>query len=749
MAGRKPKSERSGQHQIKSAVFSEIEQIVKGEHSDAFHILGPHLGHHESQPGVWVRAFLPKAREAFVVLLEEQGQDHPMEKLHPDGFWAAFFPTRQEIFPYRLKITMADGTTQLLEDPYRFPPLLTDFDLHLIGEGNHRHFYEKLGAHLCDLDGIRGVHFAVWAPNAIGVSVMGDFNRWDGCRHPMRRRGLSGIWELFVPGVGEGETYKYEVKSHSEPHILQKADPVGFYTEVRPKTASIVFDLNRYQWQDAEWMSRRAGGSVLQGPLAIYEVHLGSWKRVPEENNRFLTYRELADQLIPYVKNLGFTHVEMLPVMEHPFDASWGYQTLGYFAPTSRFGTPEDFMYFVDRCHQEGLGVILDWVPGHFPNDWHGLMRFDGTRLYEHADPRQGEHPEWGTLIFNYGRHEVRNFLLANALFWLDNYHADGLRVDGVASMIYLDYSRAPGEWIPNIHSGRENLEAIEFLKKLNQLVHEKSGVFTAAEESTAWPGVTRPVHLGGLGFMFKWNMGWMHDILEYMSQNPIYRKHHHNLLTFVMLYAFHENFILPLSHDEVVHGKGSLRNKMPGDEWQRFANLRLLYGYMYGQPGKKLLFMGGEFGQWNEWCHDESLHWHLLEHEPHRHLQRYVQDLNRFYRSQPAFYEMDFHHTGFEWIDFHDWEHSVVCFLRRAKNPEDFLVFACNFTPVPRHGYRIGVPEAGYYRELFNSDSAFYGGSNLGNGGGVLAEAQPCHGRPCSLRLTLPPLAVVVLKKM
>jgi 1,4-alpha-glucan branching enzyme len=495
-------------------------------------------------------------------------------------------------------------------------------------------------------------------------------------------------------------------------------------------------------------MAHRARRNMLEEPMSVYEAHLGSWDRVGTEGNRFLTYRELAERLVPAVRELGFTHIELLPVMEHPFDGSWGYQTIGYFAPTSRFGTPADFMHFIDTCHQANIGVILDWVPGHFPNDWHGLMHFDGTHLYEHADPRQGQHPDWGTLIFNYGRNEVRSFLLSNACYWLDQFHIDGLRVDGVASMLYLDYSRAAGQWVPNRYGGRENLEAIEFLKQFNTLVHQRAGVFTAAEESTAWPGVTRPAHLNGLGFTFKWNMGWMHDMLEYMGKDPIYRKYQHNLLTFVMLYAFHENFILPLSHDEVVHGKRSLLYKMPGDDWQRFANLRLLYGYMYGQPGKKLLFMGAEFGQSGEWSCDAALQWWLLQFDEHRSVRRYVQDLNRLYRSQPALYEIDFAPSGFEWIDFHDWEQSIVCFLRRAKDSDDFVVFACNFTPEPRRGYRVGVPAGGFYRELLNSDSAHYGGSNLGNGGGVEAELISWHGRPYSVALTLPPLAVVVLKR-
>ncbi|MBI3935216.1 MAG: 1,4-alpha-glucan branching protein GlgB [Acidobacteria bacterium] len=726
----------------------EVKRILRGQHSDPFHILGAHPAHPDGKSGVVVRAFLPQAEKVSVLRAEHRNDPVPMERFHAEGFFEAFIPGKEEVFPYRLQVTTAAGKTSIVEDPYRFPPVLSDFDLHLINEGKHQRLYEKLGTHTCDVNGIAGVRFAVWAPNAAGVSVTGDFNDWDDRRHPMRSRGLSGVWELFIPGLREGEHYKYAVRARSGGPPQLKSDPVGSYAEVRPKTASIVYSLDRYKWKDGDWMARRAARDTLAEPMSIYELHLGSWDRIGDEGNRFLTYRELGARLVPYVKDLGFTHIELLPVMEHPFDGSWGYQTVGYFAPTSRFGAPEDFMYLVDCCHQAGLGVILDWVPGHFPNDWHGLMQFDGTCLYEHADPRKGQHPEWGTLIFNYGRNEVRGFLLSNALYWLDKYHADGLRVDGVASMLYLDYSRSAGEWIPNQFGGRENLEAISFLQQLNTLVHERPGVFTAAEESTSWPGVARPVHLGGLGFTFKWNMGWMHDMLEYMSKDAIYRKHHHNLLTFVMLYAFHENFILPLSHDEVVHGKGSLRNKMPGDEWQKFANLRLLYGMMFGQPGKKLLFMGDEFGQGNEWNEKQALDWWVCQFEHHRRLREYVKDLNRLYRSQPALYELDFSPAGFEWIDFHDWELSTLCFLRRAKNPDDFIVFACNFTPVPRHDYRVGVPQGGYYRELLNSDSELYGGSNLGNVGGVPALAEPWHGRPYSLRLTLPPLSVVVLKR-
>jgi len=630
---------------------------------------------------------------------------------------------------------------------YQFPQILTEFDLHLIGEGTHYKNYEKLGAHVREVKGVNGVHFAVWAPNAEAVSVIGDFNKWDGNSHKMRMLGSSGIWEIFIPGLSEGEIYKFNIKSKSG-EVLEKADPYAFSSEIRPKSASIVYDIDKYTWNDAKWLSEREHHNALDAPISMYEVHLGSWMRVPEDGNRYLTYRELAKKLAEYVKEMGYTHVQLMPVTEYPLDASWGYQTIGYFAPTSRFGKPEEFMYFVDYMHQNGIGIILDWVPAHFPKDGHGLARFDGTCLYEHADPRKGEHQDWGTLIFNYGRNEVRNFLLSNALFWLDKYHIDGLRVDAVASMIYLDYSRQSGEWIPNQYGGNENLEAIDFLKRFNEVVHSTHpGVLTIAEESTAWTGVSRPTYLGGLGFSLKWNMGWMNDTLRYFSKDPIHRKYEHDNLTFSLLYAFTENFILVLSHDEVVHGKRSLLDKMPGDIPQRFANLRALYGYMYGHPGKKLLFMGGEIGQWWEWNHDESVHWHLLQHESHQGLQRYVRDLNRLYQSEPALYEVDFDYHGFEWIDFRDAEGSIISFVRRGKDPENFLVFVYNFTPVARMGYRVGVPKGGFYKEVMNSDSWSYWGGNMGNFGGIWANEMPWHGRAASLSLTIPPLSMVVMK--
>jgi len=626
-------------------------------------------------------------------------------------------------------------------------PLLTDYDIYLLAEGTHFRSYEKLGAHLVESDGQRGTRFAVWAPNAERVSVIGDFNGWDASRHPMSlRHAEAGIWECFIPGIGQGALYKYAVTSKVEGHRGEKSDPYAFFSEVRPRTASIVWDLGGYTWGDGDWMGARPSANAVERPMAIYEVHLGSWMRVTEEANRWLSYREIAPKLAQYVRDMGYTHVEVLPIAEHPFDASWGYQVTGYFAPTSRFGTPQDFMFLIDTLHRHGIGVIVDWVPAHFPGDAHGLAYFDGTHLYEHADPRRGRHRDWDTLIFNYGRWEVMNFLISNALFWLDTYHIDGLRVDAVASMLYLDYSRQPGDWIPNQYGGRENLDAIAFLRRFNEQTYgQHSGVVTIAEESTDWGMVSRPTYVGGLGFGFKWDMGWMHDTLQYLSRDPVHRKYHHNDLTFRMLYAFTENFVLALSHDEVVHGKASLLSKMPGDDWQKFANLRAMFGYMYTQPGKKLMFMGGEFGQWSEWSHDRSLDWHLLEFAPHRGLQRWVRDLNTLYRAEPALYELDCDGAGFEWIDCHDSDGSTLSYLRRDKSAERIVVIACNFTPVPRRDYVIGVPHGGFWHERLNSDGEIYGGSNIGNAGGVEATPSAAYGRPYSLHITLPPLAVVV----
>ncbi len=624
---------------------------------------------------------------------------------------------------------------------------ITENDLYLFNEGTHSRLYSKLGAHTTARDGRPGTYFGVWAPDAEKVSVVGDFNQWNKSAHVLQNRANSGIWDGYVAGVESGALYKYSIQSRHGGYRVDKADPFAFHCEAPPGTASIVWDLD-YDWQDSAWMQQRRQRNALESPISIYEVHLGSWRRKAEERKPFLTYRELAPQLGEYVKQLGFTHVEFLPVMEHPFYGSWGYQTTAYFAPTARYGTPQDFMYLVDYLHQQGIGVILDWVPSHFPNDEHGLGYFDGTHLYEHEDPRKGIHPEWNTFVFNYGRNEVRSFLYSSALFWLDKYHADGLRLDAVASMLYLDYGRKAGQWVPNEHGGRENLEAVDFLRQLNRTVYgEYPDVTTIAEESTAWPMVSRPTHVGGLGFGYKWDMGWMHDTLEYMSKDPVFRKFHHNLLTFRIMYAFSENFILPLSHDEVVYGKSSLLNGMPGDNWQKFANLRLLLGYMYGQPAKKLLFMGGEFGQWREWVHDEGLNWRLLEEQPHLGIQRWVNDLNQLYSNEKALHQQDCDSGGFEWIDANDVEHSVVSFIRKGRGGDQVIVL-CNFTPVTHFTYRVGVPQWGFYREVLNSDAKEYGGSGQGNMGGVEANPVPLHGRPFSLTLNLPPLAALFLKR-
>jgi 1,4-alpha-glucan branching enzyme len=625
---------------------------------------------------------------------------------------------------------------------------LTELDLYLLAEGTHNRAYERMGAHIVDRDGRSGVQFAVWAPNAERVSVIGDFNGWNSDANPMRVQPEAGVWEAFVPDIGQGARYKYRVQSRYERFVADKADPYGFSAEVRPQTASRVWNLEHYTWNDRAWMTERVKRNALDSPISIYEVHLGSWRRVPEQGNRWLTYRELATLLADYVHDAGFTHVEFLPVSEHPFDGSWGYETTGYFAPTSRFGDPTDFMYLVDYLHQRGIGVILDWVPAHFPKDEAGLAYFDGTHLYEHADPRQGEHHDWNTFAFNYGRREVQTFLVSNALFWLDKYHVDGVRVDAVASMLYLDYGRREGEWIPNRHGGRENIEAVDFLRYLNKHIYATfPDGMTIAEESTAWPLISRPTYLGGLGFGLKWNMGWMHDMLEYASTDPIHRSYQHNRITFSLMYAFSENFVLPFSHDEVVYGKGSMIRKMPGDDWQKFANLRCLYGYMFGHPGKKLLFMGNEFGQWSEWNHDQSLEWHLLQYPSHSGLRRWVRDLNTLYRAEPALYEMDCDPAGFEWMDCTDYQRSVVSFLRHGRRPGDTLLIVCNFTPVPRQNYRVGVPQGGYWRETLNSDAPLYGGSGQGNIGGLSATPLPIHGRPFSVNMTLPPLSVLIFK--
>jgi 1,4-alpha-glucan branching enzyme len=645
---------------------------------------------------------------------------------------------------------MTPKTTTTTTSPVRYDvSLLTAEDLYLFNEGSHYRIYEKMGAHLMELDGTQGTLFSIWAPSARQVSVAGGFNGWNRESHPLQPRGSSGIWEGFVAGVGKGTLYKFHIVSHHHGHQAEKADPVAMFAEKPPRTASVVWDLD-YQWNDGEWLKQRAAANSLHAPMSIYEVHCGSWMRVPEEHNRPLTYREMAPRLAEYVKRMGFTHVEFLPIMEHPFYGSWGYQTTGYFAPTARYGTPQDFMYMVDVLHQHGIAVILDWVPSHFPSDGHGLAYFDGTHLFEHADSRQGFHPDWKTHIFNYGRSEVRSFLMSSAMFWLDKYHADGLRVDAVASMLYLDYSRKEGEWIPNRYGGRENLEAIDFLRRFNlEAYKEHADIQTFAEESTSYPMVSHPTHLGGLGFGFKWDMGWMHDTLKYFQHDPIHRQYHHNKLTFRMLYSFHENFVLPLSHDEVVHGKGSLIGKMPGDEWQKFANLRLLFAYMYAQPGKKLLFMGGEFGQVSEWSHDRSLDWNVLEYPVHRGLQTWVEHLNHMYKNEPALHWFDNDPQGFEWVDCNDAPASIVSLLRKGRSAEETILVVCNFTPVPRSEYLVGVPSGGFWREILNSDGNAYGGGGMGNLGGTEALSKELHGRPYALRLTLPPLGALFLKKV
>jgi len=725
-----------------------MERLLKAEFSDPYELLGPHPTTLDGKHACSVRVFAPGAQSAQILRDVPGSMPLMMNRVHEEGLFEAILPVPIGTLPYRIHLTDSSGASTVRHDPYAFAPLISDYDLHLFSEGTLFKAYNTLGAHLTTLNGVAGVHFTIWAPNAMRVSVVGEFNHWDGRCHQMMGRGSTGLWELFIPDIPEGTLYKYEIRSRQVDLPFTKADPYAFSAELRPRTASIVRNLSAYRWNDRAWMDARAARNPLAAPISIYEVHLGSWMRVPEEGGRWLTYRELADKLIHYVKHMGYTHIELMPITEHPFDGSWGYQATGYFAATSRFGPPEDFMAFVDTAHQADIGVIMDWAPAHFPDDPHGLAWFDGTHLYDHEDPRLGYHPEWNSRIFNYGRVEVRNFLLNSALFWLDKYHIDGLRVDAVASMLYRDYARKPGEWIPNQFGGNENLEAVSFLKELNVLVHqEHPGAITIAEESTAWPGVSKPTYTGGLGFTFKWNMGWMHDMLSYFEKDPVHRKYHQNQITFGLLYAFHENFVLVLSHDEVVHGKKALLDKMPGDLWQRFANLRALYGYMYGHPGKHMLFMGGEFGQWWEWNHDDSLQWNLCQHEPHLGLQRYVRDLNWLYRTEPALYEVDYDWAGFEWIDISDTENSVISFLRKSQDSNDHLICVCNFTPVPHQGYRIGVPTLSWYRELLNSNAQVYGGSNLGNGGGVMAEPIASHRFANSISVTLPPLSVLYFK--
>lgn len=712
-----------------------LEQLSRGRHPDPFAVLGVHRTGKQRR----VRTFQPQA--AAVQLLD--ADDKPLaelQRVHADGVFESPIPAR--LRHYRLGITTHEERTYTCEDPYRFPSTLGELDLHLLGEGSHRKIYEKLGAHCIRLQGCRGVSFAVWAPNASRVSVIGAFNDWDGRRHSMRFHPGSGVWEIFIPEIGAGEYYKFELLDGSGKLLPVKTDPLAHYFEGPPGNASIVYE-SRYRWQDEAWTEAQGGEPQLDRPISIYEVQLGSWRRRADGSQ--LSYAELADQLIPYVCQMGFTHLELLPVTEYPFDGSWGYQPIGLYAPTQRFGEPDDFRAFVDRCHQAGLAVVIDWVAAHFPRDEHGLARFDGTALYEYADPRRGEHADWGTLIFDYGRREVVNYLLGSALYWINEFHIDGLRVDAVASILYLDYSREDGEWLPNEFGGNENLEAVRFIHQLNEQVHAAGGQ-TFAEESTAWPGVSRPVYSGGLGFTYKWNMGWMNDTLRYMSEDPVNRKHHHDKMTFGIVYAGDENFVLPLSHDEVVHGKRSILGRMPGDDWRRFANLRAYYGFMFAHPGKKLLFMGNEFAQGAEWNHDGQLAWHELEREEHQGVQTLVRDLNRLYVSTPALYEQDFDNRGFDWVDWQSADDSLLAFLRYDSNGR-FVVCVSNFTPVVRYAYRIGVPQAGLYRECINTDAAVYGGSGVGNLGEVMADSTPAHGRPASLALTLPPLATLILE--
>jgi 1,4-alpha-glucan branching enzyme len=717
----------------------DIDALIAGTLADPHRVLGAHPG----EDGAVVRVYRPEAQA--VAVRTGDGEEVALEQVHPGGVFAGTVPGAALPLAYELEVDYGEDRRFTLRDPYAFLPTLGELDLHLAREGRHEELYEKLGAHPLELDGVAGVAFAVWAPSARAVSVTGDFNGWDTRLHPMRSLGASGIWELFVPGVPEGSRYKLAIRT-ADGALHLKADPFAFATERPPQTASVVH-RSRHAWTDQDWLERRAASDPLREPMSVYEVHLGSWRRSALEGNRRLSYRELAEELADYVHDMGFTHVELLPVMSHPFSGSWGYQVTSYFAPTPLHGDPDDFRAFVDHLHGEGIGVLLDWVPAHFPRDAWALARFDGTALFEHEDPRRGAHPDWGTLIFNYGRNEVRNFLLASALYWLREHHADGIRVDAVASMLYLDYSRRAGEWVPNAFGGNEDLDAVSFLRELNEVLHAREpGVISAAEESTSWGGVSRPTYLGGLGFGFKWNLGWMHDTLGYFQQDPVYRRYHHHELTFSLLYAFSENFLLPLSHDEVVHGKGSLLSKMSGDRWQQFANLRALYGYMWAHPGKQLLFMGGEFAQNDEWSHERSLDWHLLEWGEHRGVQSLVRDLNRVYRDHPALWELDDSGEGFWWLEPNDSENSVLAWCRASKGQRDVLACVANLTPVPRGPYRIGLPRAGSWREVLNTDAAAYGGSNAGNYGVVEAEPVPWHGQPFSAELTLPPLGVLWL---
>lgn len=741
--------------------LSDIGSLIEGTYDNPANLLGPHPVDYRGEKAIAVRSFLPDAQAAWVID-NRSGVRRPMRRLHPAGFFEAICDDTIDAnhnnrddgaklssanSRYRIQMTDKSGDVVEKTDPYAAPSILSDYDRYLLGEGRHLNMYDRLGAQVRTVDGTPGVNFAVWAPNARSVQIVGDFNGWDGRAHVAKVHPNIGIWELFIAGAKVGDKYKFRVLGeHGE--WVDKSDPVGFAAELPPLTASIVTDLSGHQWNDQKWMAARKEWNPMHEPMNVYEVHLGSWQKGPGRTHGWLDYRDLAKRLVEYCKRMHFTHVELMPITEHPFSGSWGYQTVGYFAPTSRHGSPDDFMHFVDYMHQHGIGVLVDWVPAHFPKDGHGLYRFDGSALYEHADPRQGEHPDWGTMVFNFGRTEVKNFLIANALFWLDKYHIDGLRVDAVASMLYLDYSREEGDWVPNQYGGRENLEAIDFLREFNVAVHEQHpGVVTAAEESTAWPGVSRPTYDGGLGFTYKWNMGWMNDTLSYMQNEPVHRKYHQNELSFSLIYAFTENFMLPLSHDEVVHGKGSLISQMPGDMWQKFANLRLLYSYMWTHPGKNLLFMGGELAQWNEWNHDDGVDWILLDFDTHRGVQQLVADLNKLVKENPALHQLDFSGEGFEWVDCMNADASTLVYLRKGMDDAPPILVCCNFTPVPRDNYRVGVPTSGHWKEIFNSDSEAYGGSNRGNYPGCDTLGEGEHGRPDSISVNMPPLGVSIFR--
>jgi 1,4-alpha-glucan branching enzyme len=729
----------NGMKKIKTQKTQRLSDDIVRLNASRHHDPGIVLGKHSSKSTEFARSLVPGAKK--VLLLDSREQ---MQRIKGSDVFEWQGPL--DSIPDRFQITWwdSDNKEHTQYEPYCFPSQISDYDLHLFTEGKHRQAYRFLGAHCHSVDGIDGVLFATWAPNAERVSVIGDFNQWDGRRHPMRVRGNSGIWELFIAGIQPGGLYKFEIRTNSTGVIHIKTDPYGYQSELRPATASIITRESQFKWSDTDWLESRKQRDWLHAPLSIYEMHLGSWRRDADGN--FLNYRIIADQLVSYLKPLGFTHIELMPITEHPLDASWGYQTTGFYAPTSRFGSADDFRYFVDYCHSHGIGVILDWVAGHFPKDMHGIVRYDGTTLYEHEDPRRAEHRDWGTLIFNYSRHEVRNFLISNAVYWIREFHLDGLRVDAVASMLYLDYSRNEGDWVPNKYGSNENIEAIDFIREVNeQVLSEFPGILMIAEESTAWPQVSRPPWVGGLGFSAKWNMGWMHDTLMYMNKDPIHRHYHHDNLTFGLLYAFHENFVLPLSHDEVVHGKGSMITKMPGDDWQRFANLRLLYTYMFTYPGKKLLFMGNELAQWQEWDHDSTLDWGLLDYPAHEQVRSLIADLNDLYVNHPELYYHDFEHEGFEWIDCHDASQSALSYIRKYQ--DKYMVVILNFTPVPRHDYRVGVPLKGYYKELLNSDSEYYGGSNVGNADGVRSTTEPWMGKSHSITLNLPPLGGLVME--